>query len=141
MIRKMSQDGKYTELSRNTFSEFRLSSVIGFFPYDTKSYFAILRETAPRSSCDAAGFFKTSRHIPFSQQGLLTHVSHYQELRQDPAKNTRFSRKILHGILVYSCLFQGTSQNILSKSRSAEVVNMLKTFAEVFESWINDFWS
>ena len=43
-------------------------------------------------------------------------LSHYEE--QDLAKDTQIwcSWKILHVILVYSCLFLGTSQNILAES-------------------------
>ena len=49
---------------------------------------------------------------------LRQDLSHYEELRQDLAKNTQIwcSWKILHVILVYSCLFSGTSKNILAES-------------------------
>ena len=49
---------------------------------------------------------------------ILKLLSHYEELRQDLAKNTQIwcSWKILHVILVYSCLFLGTSKNILAQS-------------------------
>ena len=71
-------------------------------------------------------------------------VSHYEDLRQDLAKNTQVccSLMILHVILFYSCLFLGISQNTLDESQQIlEVLNMFKTFVEVFESWISDFWS
>ena len=55
MLRKKSQDGKYTERSRNALSEFRILFVIGFFPYDKESYFTIVRETAPRGKFSRVG--------------------------------------------------------------------------------------
>ena len=50
---------------------------------------------------------------------ILKLLSHYEELRQDLAKNTQilvFLEDSACVILVYSCLFSGTSKNILAES-------------------------